>query len=337
MLLVIALALSQHSRGSSVLTVDATQLTTAACDPSDRACEQATLSGQYAVFGACSKATAPAGCMHHRMASIALPQFQDAALGRTTVGGGSSWSVEFLIKGDFSLARCSTGTGAPECDLAVGLSDGVNVFATSRGYDFEDTLVPFPDSAERPAKKDAYNTMRNGGPNVGAWRARIEVRPTSTRMRIWSEGNVPPTTWGGGGYACSDARFACPRTEGGTTLQDLRLVLFRDDPPQSYWIEAIELEFALLEGSGGSGGGGADDSAALATMGWEITLGVGATVVVATLVAACVFAAFIATALFVARRRKYDEEMRALGSALAGVTFSEEKGEYGELGGEEAL
>ena len=154
-----------------------------------------------------------------------------------------------------------------------------------------------------------------GGPNVGDWRVRIEVRGgRSTRARVWSVGNAPPTGWGGGGYACS--AYPCPAAGNGVALQDLKLVMYRDDPPQRYWIEKVELVFAALSDA-------ADPSAGEQNIGAEIAVTVLLMVLALGGATLCVGGAFLATVYFVARRRRYDEGMRGLSSELASITFDD--------------
>ena len=324
---------------SSRVVLDAETIASAACASTDLSCEQASLQSGYAVFGACAKKSM---CMHHQLLSLALPRFDNPTVGAIQSSG--NWAVDILVKGDFSLEKCGAGTA--ECDLAVGLSDGSTVLAGSRGYDFEDTLKPFRSTGPtRSLAPNAYDTMRNGGPNVGDWRARIEVRGgRSTRARVWSVGNPPPTGWGGGGYACS--AYPCPLAGNGVMLKDLELVMYRDDPPQRYWIEKVELVFATLSEDGG------DPSAADQSISVEITVAVLFMVLALAGVALCVGGAFLGTIFFVARRRRYDEGMRGLSSELASITFDDGStganfsgdifdgadADYGQLGnGEEDL
>lgn len=101
--------------------------------------KQRTVEGGHAVFSALENSTANA---HHKLTTLPLP-------GIAAIGADTLWAATIHVSGDFSQASCDPDlTG--ECDLVAGLSDATTVWAVSRGATFLDTLVPFPDTANRP-------------------------------------------------------------------------------------------------------------------------------------------------------------------------------------------
>ena len=175
-------------------------------------------------------------------------------------------------------AAAAGAAAASDCDFVVGISDGTTVWAVGRGTDGNDALVPFPDASQRPDTGVFYHRFGAVPPYKGGdFHADVGYgfnASHSTRgvaMRVFDEGQPepPPNSaqqlWffepslaaavaadavGAADPADpADAAHTRIRMPNGA-LHDLRLVAYRDDPPQAYALReiAVELEYVVTHG-----------------------------------------------------------------------------------------
>jgi hypothetical protein len=149
----------------------------------------------------------------------------------------SSFSARIDFEGHFK--GCGT-----ECDIVVGLSDGHNVWAVGRGDEKIglDVLRPFPDGRFRPCAGNFYDTFAKRGGRQAVWHALISFdKDKGVALSLWNKGSPVPDTQ----LFYSSTYFAQPDGVG----PHLKIVVFRDDPPQRYGVASIKYKIHYTQNS----------------------------------------------------------------------------------------
>ena len=180
-----------------------------------------------------------------------------------------------------AAAAAQGARAATDCDFVVGLSDGATVLAVGRGTDGNDALVPFPaGAAQRPDSGTFYRRFGSDGngavvpPYAGGdfqadvgWRFNASRNGSGVALRVFDDAQAEPpegsAIWffeppaaaaAGASASASDDPADTARTRvrmPNGNLRDLRLVAYRDDPPQAYALReiAVELEYVVRHGA----------------------------------------------------------------------------------------
>jgi hypothetical protein len=122
-----------------------------------------------------------------------------------------------------------------ECDIAVGLSDGHSVWGVGRGDKAIglDVLRPFPDGQFRPCAGLFYDAFEKQGGRQSMWHASITFdKNQGVGLSLWNDGSPPPREQ----LFYSAANFSQPDGLG----PHLKLVAYRDDPPQRYGVQSVQ-------------------------------------------------------------------------------------------------